>query len=240
VGFFAPDPPRPFVSVWRPVIHDPVLEPLIHFEVLMTITPSTQDRPNLDNFRWSVYNRQGDRLFSLDFDNYFLDVSYQLDGNSSNVVTDRIFTNDVPLRLELFLDLLANQWSARIDGETFLDGLPMTTTNAPLNLGDIDAVWAIYNTDEPGDNFMVFDDYRITAATTDVTAARLELLGTFDGAPVLRLYGPNECRYAIESTTDNFTWTPLKTNLITGGYADWVDGAGGGSPMRLYRARFVP
>ncbi len=33
------------------------------------------NRGSLDNFRWSVYNNQAQRLFSIDFDNYYWDVS---------------------------------------------------------------------------------------------------------------------------------------------------------------------
>ena len=163
VGFFTPNPLRSFVSVWKPVNHVPTNKPVVKFEVLMTITPSSASQPNLDNFRWSVYNIEGDRLFSIDFDNFFLDVSYQLDGASTNVVTDQLFTNDVPFWFGLTMDFQSNRWSAAINNATFLTDLPITTTNAPLNLGDVDAVWAIFDTNAPGDNFMAFDNYRITA-----------------------------------------------------------------------------
>lgn len=240
VGFFTPNPRRSSVSVWKPLNHDPTNRPLVNFEVLMCITPSSASQPNLDNFRWSVYNREGDRLFSVDFDNYYLDVSYQLDGVFTNVVTDQMFTNDVPFWFNLTLDFQLNQWSAAVDGRTFLAGLPITTTNAPLNLGDVDAVWAIYDSEDPGDNYMIFDDYRVTAAPAGISSARLEPLGLAGGGFLLRLHGPEQCSYAIEVTTDVNTWMPLKTNVVTGGYFDYVDTGLGQSPMRLYRARLVP
>lgn len=240
VGFFTPNPLRNFVSVWKPVNYVPTTEPLVSFEVLMTITSSSASHPNLDNFRWSVYNIEGNRLFSVDFDNYYLDVSYQLDGEFTNVVTGQRFTNDTPFRFSLTMDFQSNRWSAAIDGGTFLTGLPITTTNAPLNLGDVDAVWAIYEPSGPGDNYMVFDDYRITAAPVGIDSARLERLGFAGPAFVLRLHGPDECRYAIEVTTDLVTWMPLKTNVVTGGYFDYVDTNPNSDSLRLYRARFVP
>lgn len=240
LGFFTPNPPRSFVSVWRPVNHLPTERPLVTFEVLMTIVDSTLAHTNRDIFRWSVYNIQGDRLFSVDFDNLFLDVSYQLDGTATTTVTDQLFTNDVPFRFSLSMNFDSNRWSAAIDGVPFLNGLPITTTNAPLNLGDVDAVWVITETDGPGDNYMVFDDYGITAAPSAVASAWLEPLGHVGHAFQLRLHGPSGCRYAIDATTDLGIWLPLKTNVVTGGYFDYIDTNLDGSPTRLYRGRLVP
>jgi len=240
VGFFTPNPLRSFVSVWKPVDHVPTSKPLVNFEVLMTITPSSTNQPNLDNFRWSVYNIEGDRLFSVDFDNYFLDVSYRLDDAPTNRVTSQLFTNDVSFKFSLTMDFQSNQWSAAIDDTAFLTGLPITTTNAPLNLGDVDAVWVIFDTDDPGDNYMVFDDYRITAAPAGTDSAWLQQLGLAGGNFLLRLHGPEQCSYAIDVTTNLATWKPLKTNVVTGGYFDHVDAQTDGFPMRLYRARLVP
>jgi hypothetical protein len=240
VGFFAPSPPRSFVSVWKPVNHIPAERPVVRFEVLMTITPSSANRPNLDIFRWSVYNMEGNRLFSIDFDNFFLDVSYELDGAPTNVVTSQRFTNDVPFRFSLTMDFLSNRWSAAMDEAPFLTGLPITTTNAPLNLGDVDAVWAIINSNAPGDNFMVFDDYRVTAEPAGTDTAWLRPLGLVAGGFLLQLYGPESCRYAVDVSTNLATWTPLKTNVVTGGYFDYLDTPVRGSALRAYRARLVP
>jgi hypothetical protein len=240
VGFFPPNPPQSFVSVWRPVNHSPGERPVVTFEVWMTIVDSTATSPNRDNFRWSIYNIEGDRLFSVDFDNHYLDVSYQLDGPFTNVVTDRTFTNDVPMRFGLIMDFEANRWSAAIDGVTFLSDLPITTIKAPLTFGDVDAVWVIFDPDEPGDNYMVFDDYRIRAASSSVRSARLETLGHLGSGFLLRLHGPNECRYAIDVSTDLITWQALKTNVVTGSYYDFIDTDLGSAPVRLYRARWVP
>lgn len=240
LGFFTPNPLRSFVSVWRPINHLPTEKPLVTFEVLMTIVDSTMAHTNRDIFRWSVYNIQGDRLFSVDFDNLFLDVSYQLDGTATPMVTDQLFTNDVPFRFSLSMNFHSNRWSAAIDGAPFLTDLPITTTNASLNLGDVDAVWVITETDDPGDNYMVFDNYRITAASAAVGLARLEPVGHVGYAFLLRLHGPNGCRYAIDATADLASWLPLKTNVVTGGYFDYIDTDLDDSPNRLYRARFVP
>ena len=48
--------------------------------------------------------------------------------------------------------------------------LPITTTGKALNLGDVDAVWLPTYSFYPGDNAMIFDDYRLTAEPGEVPA----------------------------------------------------------------------
>ena len=58
-----------------------------------------------------------------------------------------------------------------------------------MNLGDIDAVWLVYDTTAPGDNFMLFDNYRVTAEALPMISAQMELLGrTVEGWTLLRVY----------------------------------------------------
>jgi hypothetical protein len=135
------------------------------------------------------------------------------------------------------LDFASNRWSATFNGRLLATNQPLTTLQTTLNLGDIDAGWYIFDTNAPGNNYMVFDDYRVTATLTPTT---LQLLGNLGGAPVLRLSGqPNET-FAIDSSTDLSNWLPLKTNTTTGGYFDYVDNTAGNLPARFYRGRWVP
>lgn len=239
VGRLVPNPSRSFVSVWRPVNHYPTNKPVVHFEVQMTITSSSENRPNEDNFRWSVYNVEGHFLFEVDFDNFYKDVSFFLD-DGSTTVTPQTFANDVPFLFSIDMDFQANQWSASIENRPFITGLPITTTGAQLTLGDVDAVWAIYDAGAPGDNSMLFDNYRITAMPVGTDLAWIERLGFVGTAFALRLHGPDECLYAIETSVDLLTWTALKTNMVTAGSFDFIHSPAASSPARFYRARFVP
>ena len=54
-----------------------------------------------------------------------------------------------------------NRWQASLSGTALTAPLPITTTNAALNLGDIDAVWAIRTVGSAGNNYLVFDNYQI-------------------------------------------------------------------------------
>lgn len=240
VGYFEPNPLRSFVSVWHPLNVDPGLHPQVRFEVLMTIYDSSTNYPDLDNFRWSVYNAEGDRLFAVDFDNYNKSVTCFLDDDTNAIPTGQLFTNDAPFHFSISMDFASNRWSAAMEGTTFITDLPIATNSAPLNLGDVDAVWAIYNTNYPGDNFMTFDNYRVLAVAPDAAAGMLKPLGMLNGGFVLRVFGSDLRRYAVDASTNLANWTPLKTNFVTGGFVDFVDQSAAQYDQRFYRTRIVP
>lgn len=253
IGFTPPNPADDSLVLWQPINHNPVATgyPIVKFSVLLNIIDSTNDR--YDIFRWSVYNQQLDRLFSIDFDNAFTDVSYLLDGTNTLFVTDLRFTNNFNYQLNVTLNFAANRWSATLNDGVIATNEFITTVNAGLSLADIDAVWLVNQihytnglgqvlvTNAPGNNYMIFDNYRVTAETIPVTPAQVQFLGrTTEGWGLLRISGPDGLRWAVEATTNLVHWTALKTNLISGGYADLVDTTSAGVTRRFYRARYVP
>jgi hypothetical protein len=207
----------------------------VQFSVTMSIVDSTTT--NWDDFGWSVYNQQGKQLFTLDFDNYDLGIYYYLDDTNSRVWSGLEFTNSIPYSLSIDLDFAHNRWSAKFNGALLATNQPITTIGSALNLGDVDAGWIVYDPTAPGDNFMVFDDYLVTAS---LPAPQLKLLGIFGGQTALRLYGTPDMAFAIEASTNVTQWTPLKTNVTTGGSFDYLDEGAAGLAHRFYRARWVP
>ena len=241
IGYFAPDPGDNQLSVWRPINFSPIPTnvSIVQFSVLMSIVDSSTT--NYDEFYWSVYNAQGDRLFTLDFDNYDLGIYYALDGTNGFVWTGESFTNDDTKTLVLTMNFPGNSWSATLDSTLLVTNQPITTTGAPLNLGDVDAVWAVFDPATPGDNYLLFDNYRITAEIEPPLAPRLQSLGrTGDGQFLLRVLGASGARFAIEATTNLTQWTALKTNVITDGFFDYVDSSAPVFARRFYRARWSP
>jgi hypothetical protein len=247
VGFDPPGPGDDALYVWRPINFNPVGAglPLVKFSVMMSIRDSSQNNTNYDRFRWSTYNQQGDRLFSVEFDNKYLDVVYQLDG------TNDLFFTEIPFRnwtnyytLAITMDFAFNRWSATLDQVSIATNQPITSVNAPLNLGDVDAVWLIGGTNGPGDNYMLFDNYRITAEALPAPptpTAQMQFLGrTAQGWALLRTSGSDSTRWSVDATTNFLNWTPLITNTITSGYFDHVDMTAVPFSHRFYRARFVP
>ena len=240
VGVFPLDPKADTLSLWRPINFAPPLSlrPVIEFSTLLSVIDSTAGAPNRDYFDWSVYNIRGDRLFTLDFDNASLTINYALDGTNSFQGTGFTFTNDVAYALRIRMDLAANLWSASLDNHLIATNLPVTTAKSQLDLGDIDVIWGIYDPNAPGDNFMVFDDYKITV---EFSTARLEPLGrTPSGWFLLRLYGPSGSLFALDGSINLDTWSPLKTNRLSDVPLDVIDDTAGAFSRRFYRARLVP
>lgn len=192
---------------------------------------------NWDDFYWSTYNQQGQRLFTLDFDNFELKVYYILGASTNRTFSGLTFSNATPYRLGVGLDFPSNLWSATLNGTLVATNKPITTTGAALNLGDFDAGWFIYDPSAPGNNFMVFDDYRITAS---ISPPSLRVLGILNGAATLRVTGLTGNSFAVEASTNLTQWASLKTNVTTAGSFDFVDDKASGLKQRSYRVRWVP
>jgi hypothetical protein len=241
IGYDAPTAGNE-LFIWHPLKFDPLAAglPIVKFSVLLNIIDSnpTPTTPNRDVFGWSVYNTQANRLFSIDFDNKWLDITYQLDGTNEVYVTGFAFTNDINYTLNVTMNFGANFWSASYNGNLIATNQPITTTGATLDLGDIDAEWLIYDASAPGDNYMLFDNYHVTA---EAPTAQMEFLDRTDkGWALLRIFGDAGSRWAVEATTNLVNWTALKTNVVSDISFDLVDETAVGSKQRFYRARFVP
>ncbi len=227
-------------SLWRPVNYAPVAEgrPIVTFTVDMEISDSTNDKR--DDFRWSAYNTQGNRLFTVAFNNNTTEICYILDDQVGFRATPYSFLRDTIYTLEIVMDFANNLWSARLDSAVLLEAQPITTTGAPLNLGDIDAVWAYLDPDLPGDNFMAFDNYTITAAAPPDPTPSLTILECLkSGETLLRLTGLGNTAYAIETSEDLTSWTELKTASASDGVIEHLDTSSVGRNRRFYRGRLV-
>ncbi|MCX6873712.1 MAG: hypothetical protein NTW21_07875 [Verrucomicrobia bacterium] len=183
VGYNAPDVGDSLL-VSRPVNHTPVLgdKPVARFSVLMQITDSTNF--GYDDFRWTVFNKNGAELFSINLDNGLLEVGYVLDSAPGTVNSaGRTFENGRVYELQVAMNFATNKWSALIDGAVIAANQPITTTGATLDLGKIDASWIPRVPGFPGDNRMIFDNYRIDEeaavplAFGDQMASRTTLVG---------------------------------------------------------------
>jgi len=241
LGLFATVPFTNSLSVWRPIDYSPPTDrrAVVKFSVRMDVEDSTNNR--FDSFFWSLYNSWNDLLFTLEFNNDTWGISYLLDGNNDWVYTGHQFTNATVYTLSMTLDFQSNRWSAVLDNRLLVTNQPITTVGSPLNFGDLDAIWSIADPRNPGDNFLVFDDYAVTAEITDLPPARIEPLGyVANGQFLLRMTGPANTRYAVEVSPDLVTWTALRTNVLANGTFDFIDTSAAGSPRRFYRGRLAP
>jgi hypothetical protein len=234
------------LNVWEPLDFDPVAanEPIVSFSVTMAVYDSTVARPNRDCFRWSVYNTNngGTRLFTLDFDNTTLNINYELDDNVF-VWTGFNFENagSTNGQYDLFvtMNFADNVWSAWLNDVQIVDSKTITTKGSALNLGDVDAVWVNDTLGQPGNNFMVFDNYTVTAEPYPFQLEAVLRLG--NGAFLLRLTGEPGRQYAIDATSDFVDWFALKTNSAAAdGTFDFLDDTATNYSSSFYRARLVP
>ncbi len=236
IGYSAPLDTNDLLNVWRPVVTLPTtnLYPRLEFTVDMSILDSTNG--NYDDFRWSVYNAQAHRFFTLLFDNYSFQISYALDDQADFRPTGVTFTNKMLYTLKIELSLDRNCWSAYLDDTLLVANQPITTVGADLNLSDIDAIWGIYDGARPGDNYMLFDNYRIVAKT--VIQPRGLSLGQF----TWRLHGKPQRAYVIDASSDFRQWTPFTTNTTSAeGIFDFGAYDDSGAPkLEFYRARLAP
>lgn len=244
VGFAPLEGTNDILNVWRPINFVPASgsNAQVRFSTLMSITDSSNT--NYDAFRWSVYNTNENRLFSIDFDNWSFLISYALDNQTNFVSTGLSFSNDVIYELVIDMNFASNRWTALLDGAPIVVSQPITTTNAALNLGDVDAVWFIRNPSAPGDNYMLFDDYQIVAGQTlppPNVNLRLNAVARLNsGAFLLQIQGPPQTSYVLEASPNLLDWAPIRTNtLAPDGLNDYLDSTAVDQPVRFYRARPV-
>ena len=242
IGFVKPEQETSveFLSLLQPLGFEPAERggELVRFTVAMGILDSTNGER--DNFRWSIYNSEGFRLFSLDFDNETKAISYALDDAEPLQASGFEFDNETFYNLRLDIDFDANKWSAWASDVLLVEGLPVSTQNLKLDLSDIDAVWAIFKPEAPGDNFMVFDNYRIEIIEEAPSLPTLSPLGHLpNGGFVIRVQGEPNSIYKLESSFDLSEWQVAQNKIDLGatGSIDWVDDSGGSNSRKFYRLK---
>ena len=239
IGFATACDDETGLNVWRPLDFSPLgaAKPLVKFRVTIAIIDSQNGF--YDCFRWSVYSTNRQRLFTLDFDNLDLSVNYLLENSTTFISTGRRFPNDETMELEVEMDFTANRWHASLSGLSLVTNQPITQANVPLHLGSIDAVWVHGVPSAPGDNYMLFDNYSVTAQAPPVKPLLLPL-GFVTAQFLLRVEGENDGNYAVETSTNLSQWTAIGTNRATGGSFLFLDSGASSHPHRFYRARLVP
>jgi hypothetical protein len=107
----------------------------------------------------------------------------------------------------------------------------------------VDAVWLIREPGKPGDNFMIFDDYRIVATPLEEIPPTLEVIGLIQpsGAFAVRVLGEPGVKYQLE-VMDGDQWTPVASGTAQSpdGYVDLQDTTAKDWADGLYRAVSVP
>ena len=222
--------------VWRPLNYQITSNyPVIKFSVIFQIKDSSNG--HYDDFRWSVYNTNDQRLFSIDFDNETLNINYSLDTAGEFYSTGYSFFNYGLYRLTIAMNFPRNRWIAEINDVQVTPSLPMTTKGYALSLGDIDASWVLHDTNNPGNNYMIFDEFIVTAETI-VNPPQLKITKTSTNSTELKLYGEPAVEYVIQTSTNLLQWTDFSTNtVLPSGAITFTNLPSGTDAFRFFRGK---
>ena len=205
IGFWPPENnDEGYINLWRP-IETPTAEiKVIRFSVVMMIADSEDNQR--DEFRWSIYNSETKRLASVDFDNHSQTINYELDDGEGFRDTGFSFERDTAYDLTIDIDFPENNWDAKIGDVYITENQPLTTSNAKLELGDISAVWVLREIGKPGENFMVFDDYKIEEKPITNPPNNGLSIEMVNDLPVMTFEAG---KYLLQSSLDLKSWEDL-------------------------------
>jgi len=163
------NPPNPLgfvesVTVYRPVNFQPVAQgrPIVTFATTMAVMDS--DNGHYDYFAFSFFNRSGQLLAGIILDNQDLSISW--DDRSGTVFdTGWTFPNNASIWLVVTIDFGANTWSATLGNTNIFSNRRFHAGGRVLDLGDISLQWFLRDPVQPGNNYLLFDNYGISATT---------------------------------------------------------------------------
>jgi hypothetical protein len=145
--------------------------------------------------------------------------------------------------LDVWMNFRYNLWTAYLNDYMLVNSQPIRqSTNTVLNFGDADAVWFIRGpANAAGDNFMAFDNYRVTAEAISSIPGFLDSFSiSTNGFFNFRAYGETGAKYSVDVTTDFVQWMSLGQFDNPQGIFDFEDTTSKGFRRGFYRLREVP
>lgn len=149
-------------SFKRPVNYAPLDEdtPLVRFSTEIMVEDSNNGFR--DDFGFRIHNANGDVLASLIFDNELNEVLID-NGNGTPVGTGISFARGTAFFFDVEMDFADNTWSVWMDGVELFSYETFNGTSQTLDLGDVSVFWTPHDTENPGDNRLLIDNYSLIA-----------------------------------------------------------------------------
>lgn len=160
IGYNTPVEEVDSISIER-VVGVPAEIGPIEFSVDLRIQDSS-DPTKRDMFEFGIYNRSGEYLGGVLFDNQDGAILRYSDWDTY-VETPVSFERGTGYTLSATVDLQNNTWSATLGDTMLFEDAPLTSSTSARDLGSIPVTW-FPGSGGFGDNFMIIDNYRI--ATT--------------------------------------------------------------------------
>lgn len=211
IGLSAPEEASVFFSLKRRVTldSDNVEEIRISAEQMIGLPQPL----SIDLFAWVFWNSDNEFLFAIDFNDLDGMVYYELPESESFVVTGVSFVAGKYQLLEIAMNLSDNRWSATLDGNTLVANERIAADGIKPDLGWIDVWWYYFDSDNPGESVMWFDDIEILSlgsTISDPSAPKLLISIRSDTSPILRLQGEPGCQYQVQSSQDLKKWVNFR------------------------------
>ena len=220
------------VYLRRAVNIDPVAlgQEVATFSVIFGIKDSTASSSyRRDNFEFQVWNSSGQPLAGIQFDNNRIDsltglplrTIYLFSWNGSSLGYTNTGYTFLPETLELLefrINFRTNRWTVSLGGAPLFQDLPFYNGPNARNLGSVLAMMQVANTYPsstdiyPGDNYMLFDDYRLR---TDPVTVTLEQSWTDTGACKLDWNEEYGHIYRLQYSPDCSNWYDFTSTIHT-------------------------
>ncbi len=188
LGYLGSSPPpstTQFIRVGRKVDSEPVVagnQPIIDFYCQIGLNQSTNSRN--DDFELLVYNWEDKVLGGLTFD-LTKNELFRYDANEFNTASTVSPYTDTGLSLSslygtvvevtMHINYKTNTWTVTVGGVQVITGAPFTqrpvsgSNWATRTFGSLSARWYITTVGYPGNNWMLFDDWTISASAEQAT-----------------------------------------------------------------------
>ena len=219
---------------------------MVQFKVQLGITKSIAG--GYDSFNVAFYDAADGFLSAILFDTS-LDGYYIWTDNGEIVQdTGEQFLFDFIHQLSVTIDLASNRWSAELDGIGIFGNEAFTSQgDSALCVGGVAAEWEILDPIDPGDNWLLIDNWSLSALEDDAApneSFRITEITSVGGDGLQFSWPSAACvLYQVKTSIDALDWIPQGNDLegtasvATLSHSDFI--ALSTTSVRYYRVRWL-
>jgi len=236
------------VTLYRSVNVDPADTgvPTMACETLMGIAdPGHQRR---DDFIFNFYNSGGQSLAAIRFSNQEASFGIWRRDGSTQYDTEVEFIRGELHLLHTEIDLVANQWSADLDGIPLFTNAQFTATSGDRDFGSVAAQWDLTAAGVMGygSNWMLVADWSIETLPQGESPVLVREFTRNENSNTFSMGWNRDAGYDyhVEYSDDLENWKSDLTgstfsNVTSGGTLSFTDSVAGGISRRYYRIRRI-